>query len=157
MSGIGFLGEVEIMDYLKKNLSKEIYIPLKDVGIDFGIVKSDIFYLIQVKTSTFQKGSYFWFDLHKKKMVYKKNAYYIFVCKSLGRRNFMDKKTNFFIIPSLELKDWINSGKLATKHNSNEIFNIFLYPNFKEKRWFYKNKGKQIEWTKYWNNLEELK
>mgnify|MGYP001616462594 CR=1 FL=1 len=157
MSGIGFLGEIEIMDYLKKTLSKEIYIPLKDVGIDFGIVNKNNFYLIQVKTSAFQKGSYFWFDLYRKKMVYKKNAYYIFVCKSLGRRNFMGRKANFFVISSLELKEWIDNGRLATKHNEDGIFNIFLYPDLKEKRWYYKNKGKQIEWTKYWNNLEMLK
>ena len=157
MSGIGFLGEVEIMDYLKQNFSKEVYIPLKDVGIDFGIVKNDIFFLVQVKTSTFQKGSYFWFDLYKKKMVYKKNAFYIFVCKSFGRRNFMGKKYNFFAIPSLEIKEWIETNKIAGKKDEREIFNIFLYPDMNNKTWKYKNKGKEIDWTKYWNNLEVLK
>ena len=71
---------------------------LKDRGIDFVSVLENKFYQIQVKTSKFQKGSYFWFDLHKNKIVYSKNTYYVFVCKSLGRRRFMNKKHNFFII-----------------------------------------------------------
>ena len=79
----------------------EIYLPLKEKGIDFVAVKSGKFYEIQVKTSMFQKNSYFWFDLYKSKMVYSKNTFYVFVCLTMSRRQFMNKANNCIVIPSL--------------------------------------------------------
>ena len=67
---IGVLGELQVIDYLEKELSYENYIPMKDRGIDLISVKKNNFYYIQVKTSKFQKGSYFWFDLILEKMIY---------------------------------------------------------------------------------------
>jgi hypothetical protein len=153
MSGIGHIGEINAIDYLRKNMGMSIYIPLKDVGIDFVAIKIIHFYQVQVKTSMFQKNSYFWFDLYKSKMIYSKNTAYIFVCASLGRRQFMDKAENFFVIPSLILKRWINKHSIASKKGNKDCLNIFLYPNFKSHKWHYKNKGKIIDWTKYRNNF----
>src|SRR3989304_5839900 len=118
MSGMGHLGELEIIDYMRENFGREIYLPMKDVGIDFLLVKNKKFFKIQVKTSKFQKNSYFWFDLYEKKMIYDKNTYYIFVCKSLGRRVFMGKRHNFIIIPSITLKNLIKMGKIKRKRNA---------------------------------------
>ena len=67
MSGIGHIGEIKVFEYLQKRLGMEIYLPLKDKGIDFIAAKNNVFYQIQVKTSMFHKGSYFWFDLYKNK------------------------------------------------------------------------------------------
>ncbi|MBW2995319.1 hypothetical protein KY312_03125 [Candidatus Woesearchaeota archaeon] len=157
MPGIGHLGELEVIDYLRKEKKHTIYLPLKDVGIDFISTIKDNFFQIQVKTSMFQKNSYFWFDLYKKKMVYSKHTFYVFVCKSLGRRNFMGKKHNFIIIPSLHIKKWIKNKKLAEKTNTPGVINVFIYPDKERKKWTYKNKGKSIDFTKYWNNFDQLK
>jgi len=151
------MGELEIMEYLRKNFSSEIYIPLKDKGIDFIVIKKDRFYQIQVKTSKFQKRSYFWFDLHKNKLIFDKNTFYIFVCKSLNRRKFMRRKINFLVIPSLDIKKWIREDKIKLKKNSENIFNLFIYPNIEESKWKYRNKGGEIDLTQYWNNLNLLK
>ena len=35
MSGIGCLGELQVIDELQKKHTVEIYLPLKDKGIDF--------------------------------------------------------------------------------------------------------------------------
>jgi len=55
MSGIGHLGEMAVMDFLQKRKSMEVYLPIKDKGIDLVAVKGGNFYQIQVKTSKFQK------------------------------------------------------------------------------------------------------
>lgn len=157
MSGIGHLGELEIVDFLRKEKKHSIYLPLKDRGIDFISVSKDNFYQIQVKTSMYQKNSYFWFDLYKKKMIYSDNTYYVFVCKSLGRRDFMGRKHNFLVLPSMMLKKMIENNELAEKNNSPGVLNIFIYPNFEFKKWVYKNKGKVIDLTQYWNNFKRLK
>lgn len=153
MSGIGHLGELEVMDFLRKDGKYSIYLPLKDHGIDFISVNKNEFFQIQVKTSMFQKNSYFWFDLHRHKMVYSKNTFYVLVCKSLGSREFMGRKHNFLVIPSLRIKGWIETGALAEKSGDEDIFNIFIYPDFKMKRWVYRNKGKSLDLTEYWNNF----
>lgn len=153
---ISHLGELEIMEYIRKNFSSEIYVPFKDKGIDFLVIKNKKFYQIQVKTSKFQKRSYFWFDLNKKKLVCDENTFYIFVCKSLDRRKFMGKKINFLAIPSLKLKRWVKEGKIILKKNSDEIYNIFIYPDMEKKNWNYRNKGSEINLTRYWNNLSFL-
>ena len=157
MVGVGHLGELEVIDYLRKNKRHDIYTPLKDKGIDFISVGKKGFYQIQVKTSMFQKKSYFWFDLYKHKLVYSKNTYYIFCCKSLGRRKFMGKSSNFIVIPSLKLKDWITKRKIVSKKGNLNLFNIFIYPDPKKKKWIYKNKGKVIDLTSYLNNFDKLK
>ena len=69
MSGIGHIGELQIINDLQKNHGFEIYLPLKDKGIDFIATKNEKAIKIQVKTSKFQKNSYYWFDLHKNKMI----------------------------------------------------------------------------------------
>jgi len=157
MSGVGHLGELEVIDYLRKEKKHCIYLPLKDKGIDFISIGKDNFYQIQVKTSMYQKNSYFWFDLYKKKMIYSKNTFYIFVCKSLGRRKFMGRKFNFLVIPSEMIKKWVKNKSLAEKKNDSGVVNLFIYPNFDSKKWIYKNKGKSLDLTEYWNNFEQLK
>lgn len=154
MSGVGHCGEIQIMEHLQKTLKMEVYLPLKDKGIDFVIVNDNYAFQIQVKTSMFQKRSYFWFDLHKRKMRYSGNIFYIFVCMTLSRRAFMGKKYNFMVVPSLLLKEWIGNGQIASKKNDGDCLNIFLYPNETDKTWTYRNKGKQIDWTPYWNNFQ---
>jgi hypothetical protein len=153
MSGIGHIGEIRIIDFLKKKKGMAVYLPLKDKGIDFIAVKRDSFYQIQVKTSMFQKGSYFWFDLYKHKMVYSKDTFYIFVCITMNRRQFMGKANNYVILPSLKLKKWITSRDIVSKQGDNSCLNIFLYPDKERKRWVYRNKGKELDWTPYWNNF----
>ena len=152
MSGIGHIGELDFINFLKKK-GYEIYLPLKDRGIDFVGVKNNNLLQIQVKTSIYQKESYFWFDLYGEKMHYSKNTYYVFVCKTLTKKTFMGKKENYFIVPSLTIKKWIKGNKLAIKANSKDVYNIFLYPNFESKKWIYKNKGKEIDFTKYWDKV----
>ena len=115
MSGIGNIGEIQTIEVLKKEKGFAIYLPLKDVGIDFIGVKKGIFFQFQIKTSTFQKNKYFWFDLHKNKMVYGKNVYYIFLCYTMPRHNMMGKAKNFLIIPSLDLRKWILSKRIPLK------------------------------------------
>lgn len=153
MSGIGHLGEMAVMDFLQKKKSMDIYLPIRDKGIDLVAVKGSSFYQIQVKTSKFQKTSYFWFDLYAKKMVYSENTYYIFVCYTLGRRQFMGKSHNFFVIPSLDIKQWIEDGRMVSKKNDYNCFNVFLYPNEENGCWEYRNKGNELDWTSYWNNF----
>ena len=153
MSGIGHLGEMAVMDFLQKRKSMNIYLPIKDKGIDLVAVKGSNFYQIQVKTSKFQKTSYFWFDLLAKKMVYSENTYYIFVCYTLGRRQFMGKSYNFFVIPSLSIKHWIDEGIMVSKKNDCNCFNVFLYPNEDNRGWVYRNKGNELDWSAYWNNF----
>lgn len=155
MAEIGLLGELEVISVLKK-LKHSVYVPLKDEGVDFMSVGKSGVYQVQVKTSMFQKGSYFWFDIHKNKMVYSNNTFYIFVCKVLGRRRLMGKSFNCLVIPSLKLKDWIDSRQIASKRGNKNILNIFVYPGFKNRKWVYRNKGRQLDLTKYWNNFKSL-
>ena len=35
MSGIGHIGELQVIDELQKNQKLEVYLPIKDKGIDF--------------------------------------------------------------------------------------------------------------------------
>jgi len=153
---ISHLGELEIIEYMKSKFGSEIYIPLRDNGIDFIAVNNNKFFQIQVKTSKFQKKSYFWFDLYKNKLICNENTFYIFVCKSLDRRRFMGRKINFLAIPSTDIKKWIDEDKMKLKQNSETIFNLFVYPNMEEATWRYRNKGGEIDLTKYWNNLDFL-
>lgn len=152
MSGIGFLGEIDVMKELEHR-GFAPYIPLKDKGIDFIAVNGSKFFQIQVKTSLFLKGSYFWFDLHRDKMIYSPNTYYVLVCKVLERRTMMGKSRNFIILPSMRLKSWIEKGDIVPKANNQNILNIFIYPYFEEQRFLYRNKGKELDLTEYRNNF----
>jgi hypothetical protein len=153
MSGVGNIGEIQVIEYLQKDLKMEVYLPLKDRGIDFVVINGDKAFQVQVKTSMFQKDSYFWFDLYKKKMRYSESIVYIFVCMTMSRRSFMGKKLNFIVIPSLVLQKWILEGMIASKKNDDDCLNMFLYPDFEKMKWTYKNKGKGLDWTPYWNNF----
>lgn len=155
MSGVGHVGELRIMEILKKR-GMEIYLPLKDSGIDFIAVKSGKFYQIQVKTSMFQKNSYFWFDLLKNKMRYSENIFYVFVCFTLDRRQFLGKNENYLVIPSLVLKTWILDENIVSKKGDENCLNLFVYPDDEKKCWTYKNKGKKIDLTSYWNDLSHF-
>jgi len=157
MSDLGLIGELEVIEYLEKNLKHSVYLPIKDRGIDFVSVSKSRFYQIQVKTSMFKKNRYFWFDLKKNRMIYSNNTFYIFVCKTLARRRFMGESFNYLVIPSLNLKNWIESGQIISQRGNPNKLNIFLYPDPENRRWIYKNKGKELDWTKYWNNFESLR
>ena len=156
MSGIGHIGELQIIDDLQKKYGFEIYLPLKDKGIDFIALKNEKSLKIQVKTSKFQKNSYYWFDLHKNKMIYNKDTFYIFVLFILPRRRMMGKNRNYLIIPSLELEKYIKKNEIASKASDKNILNIFIYPDFINKKWIYKNKRKEIDLTKFWNNFSSI-
>ena len=157
MSGLGHIGELQIIDDLQKNHNFEIYLPIKDKGLDFIGLKDNYSIQVQVKTSKFQKNSYYWIDLHKNKMVYSKNTFYIFVLYVLPRRKMMGKRKNYLIIPSLDLKKMIQNKSLSTKKTDSNILNIFIYPDLENSKWIYKGKGKMVDLTKYWNNFNTLK
>ena len=155
MSGIGHIGELQAISQMEVE-GYAIYLPMKDKGIDFIAVKDNQSTQIQVKTSKFQKESYFWFDLHKSKMIYSENTYYVFVLYVLPRRKMLGKAKNYLVIPSLDLKKMIESGAIAQKKGSNNILNIFVYPNEENKKWVYRNKGQEIDLTRYWNEFVAL-
>ena len=163
---IGVLGELQVIEYLEKQLKFENYIPMKDRGIDFISVKKNKFYNIQVKTSKFQRNSYFWFDLILDKMTYSENTFYIFNCFVTERRTFMGKRRNFLIIPSFHIKKLIKEKKLyvAKKKTSSgkktDAVRFYIYPDFENKKWLYrgdlKRSKKIIDLTKYWNNINQF-
>ena len=155
MSGIGHIGELQAISQMEVE-GYAIYLPMKDKGIDFIAVKDNQSTQIQVKTSKFQKESYFWFDLHKSKMIYSENTYYVFVLYVLPRRKMLGKAKNYLVIPSLDLKKMIESGAIAQKKGNNNILNIFVYPNEENKKWVYRNKGQEIDLTRYWNEFVAL-
>ena len=164
---IGVLGELQVIDYLEKKLKLENYLPMKDRGIDFISIRKDKFYKVQVKTSKFQKNSYFWFDTVLDKMIFSNNTVYIFNCFVNERRTFMGKKRNFLIIPSQTIKSWLNTKKLhiaKKKKSSNEktdVIRWYIYPDFKNKKWIYKGNSKVeeklIDLTNFWNNQSFFK
>lgn len=154
MSGIGHIGEIQVIEYLQKKKDMVIYLPLKDKGIDFIATKGLQFYQVQVKTSMFQKASYFWFDLYKHKMIYTRNTFYVFVCITMERRQFMGRANNYIIIPSLQIRKWVESRDIVSKEGNDDCLNIFLYPYQNTKEWKYRNKGKELDWTSYRNNFE---
>jgi len=89
-------------------------------------------------------------------MVYSKNTVYVFVLYVMPRRRMMGKAKNYLFIPSLDLKQWIESGDFETKTGDSDIINVFVYPDEGEGKWRYRNKGKTIDLTPYWNNFEML-
>ena len=156
MAGFGEIGELKVIDVLRrKNMT--VYIPLKDKGIDFIAIKKNNFYQIQVKTSKFLKGNYFWFDLHKNSMIYSENTFCVFVCIILSGKKFMGKAINYIVIPSLDIKNWILLKDIVPKQGDENILNIFIYPDPQNKKWKYRNKGKELDLTAYWNNFSYFK
>ena len=156
MSGIGHIGELQVINELQKNQNVEIYLPMKDKGIDFIGVGNNNSVQIQVKTSKFQKEQYYWFDLYKNKMIYSENTFYIFVLYVLPRKKMMGKSKNFLIIPSTDLKNYV-SENFVPKKNDKNCLNLFIYPNEKDKTWIYKNKGSTLDLTSHWNNFSPIK
>ena len=156
MSGIGHIGELQVINELQNNQNVEIYLPMKDKGIDFIGVGNNNSVQIQVKTSKFQKEQYYWFDLYKNKIIYSENTFYIFVLYVLPRRKMMGKSKNFLIIPSSDLKNYV-SEKFVPKKNDENCLNLFIYPNEKDKTWIYKNKGSTLDLTSHWNNFSPIK
>ena len=156
MSGIGHIGELQVINEFQRRQNVEVYLPMKDRGIDFIGVRNNKSIQIQVKTSTFQKEKYYWFDLYGHNMVYSKNTFYIFVLYILPRRKMMGKSKNYLIIPSIDMQSYISKGIFVPKQNNENCFNVFIYPNEKDKTWIYKNKGKSIDLTKYWNNFNSI-
>ena len=156
MSGIGHIGELQVINELQKNQNVEIYLPMKDKGIDFIGVGNNNSVQIQVKTSKFQKEQYYWFDLYKNKMIYSENTFYIFVLYVLPRKKMMGKSKNFLIIPSTDLKNYV-SENFVPKKNDENCLNLFIYPNEKDKTWIYKNKGSTLDLTSHWNNFSPIK
>ena len=156
MSGIGHIGELQVINELQKNQNVEIYLPMKDKGIDFIGVGNNNSVQIQVKTSKFQKEQYYWFDLYKNKIIYSENTFYIFVLYVLPRRKMMGKSKNFLIIPSSDLKNYV-SENFVPKKNDENCLNLFIYPNEKDKTWIYKNKGSTLDLTSHWNNFSPIK
>ena len=156
MSGIGHIGELQVINELQNNQSVEIYLPMKDKGIDFIGVGNNNSVQIQVKTSKFQKEQYYWFDLYKNKIIYSENTFYIFVLYVLPRRKMMGKSKNFLIIPSTDLKNYV-SENFVPKKNDENCLNLFIYPNEKDKTWIYKNKGSTLDLTSHWNNFSPIK
>ena len=156
MSGLGHIGELQVIDYLEKNEKCSIFLPMKDKGIDFIAVRNNRSIQVQVKTSKFLKNRYFWFDLSIKKIICSENTIYIFVLYVLPGGPMLGKTKNYLVIPSLILKQWIKARSLATKSGNDDIVNFFVYPSEKEKVWIYKNKTKEIDLTRYWNNFGPL-
>jgi hypothetical protein len=154
MSGIGHIGELCMIEEFQKKINAEVFLPIKDVGIDFVAIINNNHFQIQVKTSMFLKQSYFWFDLYKSKMKYTKNTFYVFVFASLPRHTFMGRNKNYLIIPSLHIKKWIDNDEILPKAGNKNVFNMFVYPNLELKKWHYKNKGKEKDLTEYWNNTK---
>ena len=156
MSGIGHIGELQVINELQNNQNVEIYLLMKDKGIDFIGVGNNNSVQIQVKTSKFQKEQYYWFDLYKNKIIYSENTFYIFVLYVLPRRKMMGKSKNFLIIPSSDLKNYV-SENFVPKKNDENCLNLFIYPNEKDKTWIYKNKGSTLDLTSHWNNFSPIK
>jgi len=150
------MGELQIIDELQKQHKFEIYLPLKDKGIDFIGVKNNNSVQIQVKTSIYQREDYYFFNLHKSKMVYTKNTFYIFVLYVLPGGKMMGKKRNFLILPSLVLQEMIKNESIVSKKGDAEILPIFIYPDEEGRKWIYKFKGKSVDLTNYWNHFDLL-
>ena len=125
LSGIGHIGELQVIEELQKKQKVEVYLPLKDKGIDFIGVHNNTSVQVQVKTSKFQKNSYYWFDLYKNKMVYSKNTFYVFVLYVLPRRKMMGKSKNFLVIPSLDLEKYIKNESIVSKQSDKNCLNNF--------------------------------
>ena len=157
MSGIGHIGELQAIEEFEKKHKFEIYLPMKDKGIDFIGVHNNSSVQVQVKTSKFQKSKYYWMDLYKNKMIYSENTFYVFVLYVLPRRKMMGKSKNFLVIPSLDLKEFIENKYIVSKKNDDNCLNIFIYPLLDEKKWIYKNKDSEIDLTRYWNNFDLIK
>ena len=155
MSGIGMLGEISAIEVFRRE-GYEVYIPFKDIGIDFLALKNNKVFRLQVKTSKFQKGKYFWFDLYKSKLVFQESVFYFFVFYHGERRTFLGSKKNFLCVPSMQIQDWISQNKLPSKKGNNDVINFFVYPDFKNKVLLFKNKSSILDLTSFHNQLPKF-
>lgn len=144
------------MEHVAKMLKLPVYLPLKDTGIDFVAGRGERYYVIQVKTSTFQENSYFWFDLHRHKLVVRANTLYVLVCYTLPSHTFMGSRNNFLVLPSENLQEWVTPSRIPPKAGNPGIFNIFVCPDEAMRTWTYRNKGCELDWTRFWNNWEPV-
>ena len=55
MSGLGHIGELQVIEHLQSKENFTVYLPMKDKGIDFIAVKNNLSTQVQVKTSKYQK------------------------------------------------------------------------------------------------------
>ena len=69
----------------------------------------------------------------------------------------MGKSKNYLVIPSLDLKEYIKNKSIVSKKNDDNCLNIRIYPLLDEEKWIYKNKGSELDLTKYWNNFDLIK
>jgi hypothetical protein len=89
-------------------------------------------------------------------MVYSENTFYVFVLYVLPRRRMLGKAKNYLVIPSLDLKELIESGQIVLKKGSDHILNIFVYPDEERRTWTYRNKGNEVDFTPYWNDFGKI-
>jgi len=89
-------------------------------------------------------------------MIYSENTFYVFVLYVLPRRKMLGKAKNYLVVPSLDLERMIESGQIVLKKGSDDILNIFVYPNEENKKWVYRNKGSEIDLTGYWNDFGRI-
>ena len=87
-------------------------------------------------------------------MVYSENTFYVFVLYVLPRKKMMEMSKNYLVIPSLDLKEYIENKSIVSKKNDDNCLNIRIYPLLDEKKWIYKSKGSELDLTKYWNNFD---
>ena len=133
MSGIGHIGELQVIEEFQNKHKIEVYLPMTDKGIDFIGVHNNSSVQVQVKTSKFHNSKYYWMDLYKNKMIYSENTFYVFVLYVLPRRKMMGKSKNFLVIPSLDLKEYIENKSIVSKKNDDNCLNIRIYPFLDEK------------------------
>ena len=69
----------------------------------------------------------------------------------------MGKAENYFVVSSLEIKKWLSEKKIVAKEGYDNIFDLYIFPDQENKKWTYKNKRNQLDWTKYWNNFSYFK
>ena len=69
----------------------------------------------------------------------------------------MGRKENYIVIPSKQIEQWVQNDEIATKKGNDNVMNIFIYPDFEKNEWNYRNKGKTLDLTSYWNNFDFIK
>ena len=69
---------------------------------------------------------------------------------------FMGRTQNYLGIPSPKLQRRIDSGDIVSKEGNDHCSNAFVYPDHEQRRWLYRNKGRSLDWTMYWNSLAPL-
>lgn len=108
MADIGFYGEYFVMEYLRKKLDCDVFIPLRRVkGLDFVIKTPDAsYYDIEVKAGNVQgdnkDGQYYFFYVPWEFPTWK-NLYYILYCHVPEGKPIGGRKRVLFVFRSKEL------------------------------------------------------